>query len=207
MIKGANGNVRPFFVIAQDLNKGYIQIIKEEPFMNFLDLAKKRYSVRDYLDTPVPDTLLLQVLEAGRLAPSACNNQPWVFIVMRDEDSRRKLENVYKREWFIRAPVIIALCCDRNACWRRADGKDFGDIDIAISLDHITLAAAEADLGTCWVGNFNQAKARETLMLPQHIDPIAFTSLGYPGPQVTRPKSRKEMREITHWEYYGGTKR
>ncbi|MBN2035865.1 MAG: nitroreductase family protein [Chitinispirillaceae bacterium] len=172
--------------------------------MDFIDLAKKRFSVRDYLDRPVPDEVLERVLEAGRLAPSACNSQPWVFIVFGEKDSRRQLEGVYKKEWFMRAPVILAVCCDRSVSWHRKDGKDFGDIDVAIALDHITLAAAEAGLGTCWVGNFDPEVARQLLRLPQHIDPVAFTPLGYPGPHAEPKKNRKELHEITCWEYYGG---
>ena len=100
--------------------------------------------------------------------------------------------------------MIIAVCCDRNATWRRADGKDFGDIDIAIALDHMTLAAAEAGLGTCWIGNFNAAEAKRVLKLPQNIEPVAFTPLGFPGPQAINKKSRKEMRDIVSWGFYGG---
>ena len=174
--------------------------------MNFLDLAKKRFSVRGFLEKPVPEEILEYILEAGRVAPSACNNQPWVFIVLREKDSRRRMEAVYKKEWFIGAPVILAVCCDRSVSWRRKDGKDFGDIDVAIALDHMTLAAAEAGLGTCWVGNYDHDTARQVLRLPQHIDPIGFTPLGYPGPQATAKKVRKDLHEITCWEYYGGKK-
>jgi nitroreductase len=174
--------------------------------MTFLDLAKKRSSVRNYLDKPVPDELLESVLEAGRWAPSACNIQPWVFIVMKNKVSRSLLEAVYNRPWFLQAPVIIAVCCDHSISWKRADGKDLGDIDIAIALDHITLAAVEAGLGTCWVGNFDPAKARETLTIQQHIDIVAFTPLGFPGPNASRPKTRKALNEIVHWEGYGGKK-
>lgn len=175
--------------------------------MKFLDLVKKRFSVRDYLDTPVSETLLEGVLEAGRLAPSACNNQPWVFIVIRGTGSKKQLESVYNRSWFLRAPVIIAACCDRRATWRRADGRDYGDMDMAIALDHITLAAADAELGTCWIGNFNAGAAKQALKLPDHIEPAAFTPLGFPGPGAINKKSRKAMSEIVFREYYGGEKR
>jgi len=172
--------------------------------MTFIDLVKKRYSVRDYLETPLTDVLIESVLEAGRFAPSACNKQPWVFIIFRDPDSKKQLESVYSRPWFLQAPVIIAVCCDRNATWRRADGKDFGDIDIAIALDHMTLAAAEAGLGTCWVGNFNAAEAKKVLKLPLNFEPVVFTPLGFPGPGAINTKSRKEISEIVFWEYYKG---
>jgi nitroreductase len=204
--KGADGNVR-LFLFAHDGNRRYIakkDNLCPEFYMTFLDLVKKRSSVRDYLDKPVSDELLESVLEAGRWAPSACNIQPWIFIVIKNKESRDLLETVYNRDWFLHAPVVIAVCCDHGISWKRADGKDFGDIDIAIALDHITLAAAEAGLGTCWVGNFNPAKARETLGLPQHIDPVALTPIGFPGPHASRPKIRKALHELVHWEGYGG---
>jgi nitroreductase len=174
--------------------------------MKFLDLAKLRYSVRDYLEKSVDKPLIESVLEAGRLAPSACNKQPWVFIVIRGHEQKKQLEAVYNRAWFLQAPVIVAACCDRNATWRRSDGKDFGDIDLAIAFDHMTLAAAEAGLGTCWVGNFNVLEAKRLLKLPQNIEPVAFTPLGFPGPKASPTKSRKELGEIVFWDYYGEKK-
>jgi nitroreductase len=171
--------------------------------MDFLDLVKKRRSVRSYLDRPVDDALLDKVLESGRLAPSACNNQPWVFIVLKDKTSRPKLENVYRREWFLRAPVIIAVCSDRSVSWKSTDGRDSFAIDAAIALDHLTLAAAEAGLGTCWICAFNVAEARKALMLPDNIDPVAFTPLGYPAAETPQPKNRKRLYDIVFRERYG----
>lgn len=170
--------------------------------MTFLDLVKQRRSVRDYLEAPIPDAILESILEAGRWAPSACNIQPWLFIVIRDEAARQALKAVYARDWFIRAPVILAVCCDRSVSWKRGDGKDFGEMDATIALDHITLAAAEAGLGTCWVGNFNPQAARDVLGVPQNIDPVAFTPIGYPGPQQGRQKVRKALAEIVHHEHF-----
>jgi nitroreductase len=174
--------------------------------MSFLELVKKRHSVRSYLDKPVEESLLEKVLEAGRFAPSACNNQPLAFIVLKDPASRQKLADIYKREWFLRAPIIIAVCCDRSVSWKSADGRDYGDVDAAIALDHMTLAATEAGLGTCWIGAFNAAQAKKVLMLPANVDPIAFTPLGYPGDEAAIKKSRKKMDEIVFREYYGGRK-
>jgi nitroreductase len=172
--------------------------------MNFLELANLRRSVRDYLEKPVEPGLLATVLEAGRIAPSACNNQPLVFIVVDDEEARAKLEPVYPRQWFVRAPVIIAVCCDRTQSWHRSDDKDYGDIDAAIALDHMTLAAAELGLGTCWIGAFNPGEARKVLMLPPKIDPIAFTPLGYPGPRPALKRTRKSLDELVFRNFYGG---
>ena len=174
--------------------------------MSFLELAKRRCSVRSFLDRPVEEDTLLSILEAGRWAPSACNNQPWIFVVIREKSAREQLGAVYNREWFIRAPVILAVCCDRNSSWRRSDGKDYGDVDIAIAVDHMTLAATELGVGTCWIGAFNAVEARKALLLPETIDPIIFTPIGYPAPDKPR-KSRKSLDETVHWEFFGGKKR
>jgi nitroreductase len=175
--------------------------------MDFLELADLRCSVRDYLDTPVENAVIEKVLEAARLAPSACNNQPSAFIVIKDEEARRALQTVYNRQWFLRAPVIIAACCDRSLSWRRSDGRDYGDVDVAIALDHLTLAAASMGLGTCWIANFNAAAARAALMLPTAIDPIALTPLGYPGAGKPARKTRKPLDEMVSWGFYGGRNR
>jgi nitroreductase len=169
----------------------------------FIELAKKRYSVRAYQNKPVEEPLLLKILEAGSLAPSACNNQPLVIIVIRKEETKKELLAVYERKWFADAPVILSLCCDLSQSWRRSDGKNYGDVDVAIAMDHITLAAAEAGLGTCWVGNFKVSEARRVLRLPENIEPVIFTPLGYPASQPP-VKKRKRLDEIVHWEYYQG---
>ncbi len=172
--------------------------------MDFKELVDKRYSVRGFLNKEVGQEQLHQVLECARNAPSACNNQPWVFIIIKDKASRTALRAVYDREWFISAPVIIAVCCDRKQSWKRSDGKEYGDVDAAIAMDHITLASAEIGLGTCWIGAFNAAEARNALRLPPYIDPVAFTPLGYPSiPQGKR--KRKELKEIVFSEYYGNS--
>jgi nitroreductase len=171
--------------------------------MKFLDLAQKRFSVRDYLPAPVTRQQLETVLEAGRLAPSACNNQPWCFIVLQGPEPISRLENVYARPWFLKAPAVIAVCCDTVRAWQRADGMNSGAIDAAIALDHMTLAATEAGLGTCWICNFNVLEAKKVLELPDHIEPIALTPLGTPGPGAVYKKSRKALDEIIFFERFG----
>jgi nitroreductase len=169
----------------------------------FMELAKKRYSVRSFQNKPVEETLLLKILETGSLAPSACNNQPWVFIVIRKEATKRSLATVYERSWFVSAPVILALCCDMSQAWRRKDGRNYGEVDVAIAMDHITLAAAEAGLGTCWIANFIEKEARRVLELPDNVEPVVFSPLGYPAIPAT-PKKRKRLDEIVHWEKFNG---
>lgn len=171
--------------------------------MSFISLVKKRRSIRGYEDTPVSFDTIKRILETVRFAPSACNLQPWHFIVIRDEANRKKLSSVYPKPWFINAPVIIAACCDHAVSWKRNGTKDFGEIDVAIALDHLTLAAAEEGLGTCWIGAFNFDEAIMQLGLPEHITPVAFTPLGYPLEQAAPEKIRKSVDSLVHYEKFG----
>jgi nitroreductase len=172
--------------------------------MSFLDLARSRRAIRAYKLDPVPEEQLLQVLEAARVAPSACNNQPWHFIILRDSARREAMKAAYDRAWLWSAPVVIAACADTTACWRRGqDGKLSADIDVAIAMDHLTLCARELGLGTCWVCAFDPVAARRVLELPDHVQPIALTPLGYPA-EEGRPLQRKPLEEIVCWESWNG---
>ena len=118
--------------------------------MDLLDLAKKRCSVRQYAATPVEKEKLDYILEVARLAPSAVNFQPWQFLVVSTKENLEKVQSCYEREWLKTAPLCIIACEDHAASWKRgSDGKDHADIDIAIAVEHICLAAAEQGLGTC----------------------------------------------------------
>lgn len=167
--------------------------------MSFLDLAKKRFSVRRFESTPVPEEALAQVLEAGRLAPSAANRQPCHLIVIRNEEQRRKLGVAYARDWFWQAPVVIVICVEPARAWVRADNKNYGDVDGAILVDHMTLCAADLGLGTCWIGAFDPGKVAGVLNLPAGMEPLAMIPLGYPAEPV-RAKSRKPVAELVHQE-------
>lgn len=171
--------------------------------MGFLDVAKKRCSVRSFLSKEVDKEKLLQVLEAARIAPSACNLQPWKIIVVENTQTKMKLYESYPRDWFAEAPIILVVCADRKQSWKRRDGKDYGDVDVAIAVDHMTLAAADLGLGTCWIGAFDDAKCRRVLQLPQHLEPIAMLPLGYPA-KVESPERhvtrRKSLDEIVQWD-------
>ncbi|NMB35639.1 MAG: nitroreductase [Firmicutes bacterium] len=171
--------------------------------MTFLELAKKRFSVRHYQDRAVEEEKLKYVLEAGRIAPSAVNFQPWHFIVARDEKLRKEIAATYREEWLLEAPVIIIVCGDHSKAWRRGDGKNHCNLDAAIAIDHMTLAAAEQGLGTCWVCNFNAMQCRQILRLPRQIEAIALLPLGYPVESADlerHTKQRKKMEEIVHWD-------
>jgi len=168
--------------------------------MSFLEFAKKRYSVRKYKEKPVEKEKILQVLEAARNAPSACNFQPWHFIVLTDEKIKSKVAETYPRDWFRKAPVIIVACGDHSLSWKRADGKDHCDIDLAIAIDHMTLAAADLGLGTCWVCAFAAESCHKILGLPDNLEAVALLPLGYPDEETIPEKNRKRLEEIVTWK-------
>ncbi len=167
--------------------------------MEFLELAGKRYSCRAYKSNPVEEEKLNRVLEAVQLAPTACNLQPFRFIVVHTKGRESELRRIYSSAWFTEAPLIICACGIPSESWRRRDGKNYCEIDVAIAMDHLTLAAASIGLGTCWIGAFNPDAAREILGLPEGVEPVAFTPLGYPADRPGR-KSRKPLDEIVRYE-------
>jgi len=167
--------------------------------IEFLDLAKNRYSCRKYDSRQVEERKLEQVLEAGRVAPSAVNFQPWHFYVIQGEENLQRLHPVYHREWFRTAPCVIVICGDHGKSWKRKDGKDHCDIDVGIVTDHMTLQAADMGLATCWVCNFDAAMTSELLQLPENQEPMVLLPLGYPLDQVDperHSEKRKPLSEI-----------
>src|SRR5660398_141309 len=114
--------------------------------MNLIDVVKQRFSVRKFKPQIVEQEKLLQILDAGRLAPSAVNFQPWHFIVVQKADNLKKIQTIYSREWSKSAPVVIIACADHSkSCKRGLDNKDSADIDIAISIDHMTCLLYTSD--------------------------------------------------------------
>ncbi len=165
--------------------------------MDFSQLCIGRASVRAYRPEPVPNEILLQVLKAGGMAPSACNKQPCVFIVITDAALLQAVKESYPRDWFNTAPQIIIVCGDHSISWKRPDDdKDHCDIDVAIAADHITLQAADLGLGTCWICNFDIKKLTETLKLPSHLEPIVMLPIGYPLNPISIGKKRKAPDEL-----------
>jgi nitroreductase len=163
--------------------------------VEFSQLIRTRYSVRDYKPDPVEQEKLEQVLEAARLAPTAANRQPFQLIVMPTAGREAELRRIYNREWFLRAPLVICACAIPEQGWVRMDGKPYTDVDVTIAMDHLILAATELGLGTCWIAAFDPAAAREVLNLPFGIEPIVFTPLGYPAGEP-RPKQRKPLSDL-----------
>jgi nitroreductase len=167
--------------------------------MEFSELIKKRYSVRAYKPDPVEDDKLQQVLDAARLAPSAANRQPFQLIVIHTAGREAELRRIYHRSWFSQAPLVICTCGLPGRAWVRRDGKNYRYVDAAIAMDHLILAATNLGLGTCWVAAFDVDAAREVLGLPDDVEPVAFTPLGYPADQLG-PKERKSLSELVRYE-------
>ena len=167
--------------------------------MSFLELARKRFSVRSYTSDPVPEASLNEVLEAGRMAPSAANRQAFHIVVVTQEEHRRALGVAYPREWFWKSPVLLVVCVEAARGWLRGDGKNYADVDGSLAMDHMTLCAADLGLGTCWIGAFDPVKIRRLLNLPEGVEPLAMTPLGVPAEPV-RAKSRKALSELVHRE-------
>ena len=169
--------------------------------MEFLDLIKSRYSVRAYKNESVEKEKLEVILEAARLAPTAVNYQPFKLIVIHTEGHEKELKRVYQAEWFSEAPLVICVCYEHDNAWVRKDGKNFADIDATIVMDHIILAATSLGLGTCWIGAFDPQAAREILKIPEGVEPLVFTPIGYPADEMGE-KKRKELSEIVKYEHW-----
>jgi nitroreductase len=167
--------------------------------MDFRELINTRYSVRAYKSEPVEDEKLQQVLDAARLAPTAANRQPFQLIVIHTAGREAELERIYKAEWFCKAPLVICACAVPSRAWSRMDDKNYSDVDVTIAMDHLILAATEIGLGTCWIAAFNPSATREVLGLPEDVEPVAFTPLGYPADQP-RVKRREPLSELVRYE-------
>lgn len=154
--------------------------------MDFLDLAVKRYSVRKYTDKKIEPEKLQKILEAARLAPTACNNQPFKLIVVESSQGLEKLSaaaNIYG------APLAVIVCASRNLCWKRAsDGRQTADIDAGIVTDHMMLAATTLDLGTVWVCNFNSEAVTAAFNIPEQYEPVNLLVIGYPAGYEPNPR-------------------
>ncbi len=169
--------------------------------MEYSDLIRNRYSVRAYRDDPVEDAKLHQVLEAARLAPTASNRQPFQIIVIHTAGRRDELAKIYRREWFVQAPLLLCAVGVPRMSWVRADNRRYLDVDVAIVMDHLILAATNLGLGTCWVAAFDAIIARQILKLPDEVEPLIFTPLGYPADQPS-DKERKPLSDLVRYEHW-----
>ena len=163
--------------------------------MTFQELAHARYSVRSFKDTPIRDDELNLILEAGRVAPTACNNQPQKIYVAKSEESRKKLASVCRCTFD--APVILVVCYDRNRDWKNKlqPGYESGETDAAIVCTHMMLQAFELGIGSCWVGYFNANDVANALGLPENLTVSALLPMGYPAENAAPLPLHTQYRE------------
>ena len=166
-----------------------------------LDIIKKRQSVRSYLDREIPEELLNKVLEAGRLAPSATNRQPWKFIVVKDKELKKQLVPACKNQRFVGEASVVIVGCATDPSYKMGNGDYSYSVDLAIALDHISLQATDLGLGTCWIGAFYQDKVKEALDIPEDLNVVALMPLGYPKELGTK-RGRKDLFEIVCYDKY-----
>jgi nitroreductase len=171
--------------------------------MDLMEAIKTRKSVRRYKSVPVPESLLRDILNAARLAPSACNAQPWKFVIVRDEETKLKLAVASNGQKFIaQAPIVLVACGIPDDAFPTVGGYMSSHvIDVAIAVDHFTLAAQAAGLGTCWIASFKEDKVREILGIPEDVRVVALTPLGYPDETPERTP-RKRIEELVVYDRY-----
>jgi len=163
--------------------------------MEYLDLIEERHSVREYKGDNVEEEKLNKILEAALIAPTANNRQAFKIVVIRTKDHEDELKKIYPKLFFTQAPIVLGVFSITQKSWVRKDGKNYGDVDSAIVMDHIILAATTLGLGTCWVANFDSVAARELIGLGEGFEPIAFTPIGYAQAKDFK-KIRKSLEEI-----------
>lgn len=161
--------------------------------MDFLTMAKTRYSVRQYKDIPVEAEKLQKILEAGRIAPTATNAQPQKVYVLQSKEALDKAKEAAR---FYDAPVLLVVCADKDSAWvRKYDGMNSYQIDASIVTDHMMLQATELGLGTLWICWFKEEVIREALNLPENIVPVNLLAVGYADGEAASPERHSEKRK------------
>lgn len=163
--------------------------------MNFSELARARFSVRSFLPRAIEQEKLDRILDVGRVAPTACNNQPQRIFVVRSEDKRSRLASVCP--FTFDAPVVLAVCYDPALCWKnkRMNGHPSGETDAAIVATHMMLAAWEEGIGSCWVGVFSSDAVKEALGLPEDLIVTALMPMGYPAENAEPAPFHSQIRD------------
>ena len=172
--------------------------------MDFLSLAKERYSCRSFFKKKVEKEKIEKILEAGRVAPTAVNFQPQRILVLDDEEKLSKLNECTKYGWG--APIVMVICYDKTISWKRQyDNKDEGIIDASIVATHMMLEIQDLGLGTTWIGSFDPEKVREIYKIPENLEIISLMPVGYPA-EDAKPSSshekRNSMEEMVCWNEF-----
>jgi nitroreductase len=166
--------------------------------MDFYEAVRSRRSVRNYLPAAIPQDKLDRIWEALRWAPSACNLQPWLFLLVKSPAKRELLKKAVRQDWAFTAPWVIVGLGNRAATWQR-DGQSIHEVDVSIATEHLVLAAATEGLGTCWICAFDRKAVHKALSLSSEWDPVVITPLGFPddpSPRTDRKPLEMTLREI-----------
>jgi nitroreductase len=176
--------------------------------MTVMEAIRNRRSVRQYSNKPIPPDVMGRMCEALRLAPSACNNQPWRFIIVTEAGLRQKVSVAAHNQSFVaEAPIVVVAVGFPELAYKFMGGYGNSiDVDLAIALDHLTLAAVEEGLGTCWIGAFTEAEVKAALDIPKEAKVVALTPLGYPAnPGALKPApeaGRKPANKVISMERF-----
>lgn len=164
--------------------------------MDVYGAIAQRRSIRGFKPDAIPEAVIGRLKEAIRLAPSACNLQPWKFLFVQSLEKRRLVGEVYVRgTWLVEAPLIVVALGNRQSAWKRVNGTSAHVIDVSLAFEHLVLAATAEGLGTCWVCAFDQELLHHKLGLEPDWEVVAMTPVGYPNAEP-RPLSRKPAAEI-----------
>jgi len=161
--------------------------------MSLLDVIFRRRSIRRYKSKPVPDDVLKNILEAGRLAPSGDNAQPWHFIVVADSEIKRELSKGMWRRFIKDSAFIIVGCGEKYDKW--------STVDVTIALENMVLAAEAQNVGSCWIGAFEEEEVKELLGVPDNLKVVALVSFGYPAEKPS-PRNKKNLESIVHYNRF-----
>jgi len=163
----------------------------------FLDMARERWSVRKFTPEQISDVHMARILEAGRMAPSACNYQPQRVLVLQSDEAIARMRSV--THWAFNAPTVLLVCADLAESWKNVDGCDSAEVDAAIALDHMMMEAWECGVGSTWVRGFDERVMRQAFGIPATWKIVAMMPMGYPA-ESARPSSwhfkRKSNEEI-----------
>lgn len=170
--------------------------------MNVHDAIAARRSIRNYESRPIDKDTLRRVLDAGRLAPSARNMQEWKFVVVTDRDKLARMVEVCKGQRFVGEAGAAVVACAVQHDYVMSCGQYAHPIDIAIAVDHMSLAAVEEGLGSCWIGAFHEDKAKQLLGIPDDIQAVIILTLGYPA-ETPAPSPRNPFDEVFSFDTYG----
>lgn len=169
--------------------------------MSFFELAKERYSVRKFKDTPIASDDIQKILEAGVVAPTACNLQPQQILVMNDANGLETLKKC--TECHFNAPLAFVISYDKQKCWKRAyDGKLSGEVDASIVTTHMMLEATELGIGSTWVMYFVPEAVKTEFKLPSNLEPVAILVMGYPSEDIAPSAAHFKNKELSEMVTY-----